>query len=226
MDTSEPTRFRSHTPDQPVSLEGDFTVPTPSKGADSFGYVNGHAIRGVEEEEDDVQEFTRCNACWGRCMPRCMCQWWYDMWPCCRPIGTRIPREDPMNPKTNLRLLFFTLLGIVVGLIGGFIVRTPPFSSYSCLPLARLLPYRRPIFAVFACIAPKRGSKEISLRLDFSPALSPLRLFHSSFSSLKPSLTPLFPPFSSLSRYRQVSYTCLSALRILWPSQAIYCCVH
>jgi len=133
MEQTEATRFRSHPPEQSVTLEGEFTPSPTSNGSRSFGYANEHSIRAVGDDLDDVQSYTRCNSCWGRCMPRWMCQWWYDMWPCCRPVGMRVPRDDPMNPKTNLRLLFLTLCGIVAGLIGGFIVRTMPYQLHLLL---------------------------------------------------------------------------------------------
>lgn len=94
------------------------------------GFQQEAASFAGESEDDIVQEYTRCNSCCGRCMPRCCCQWWFDLWPCCRPVGSRIPREDPMNPKTNIRLLFFTLCGIIAGLVGGFIVRFTPFPCF------------------------------------------------------------------------------------------------
>jgi hypothetical protein len=124
MDHTEPPRIRNHVTEPSIGLEGDINASShTSKDQFAFGYLNEVAIDGHGNELDDVQSYTRCNSCWGRCMPRWMCSWWYDMWPCCRPIGMRVPREDPSNPKTNIRLLFFTLCGIVAGLIGGFIVR-------------------------------------------------------------------------------------------------------
>lgn len=105
----------------PLADEHQLSVAAMNTG--SFGFRNDDALMDSVEDLDEIQPHTKCNSCWGRCMPRRCCQCWFDMWPCCRPVGMRVPREDPLNPKTNLRLLFFTLLGIVCGLIGGFVVR-------------------------------------------------------------------------------------------------------
>jgi hypothetical protein len=124
MDLSNGTRQRATDAEPVVALDFPEERPNPVNGTQGgFGYHIDEVTSESALEEDDIQGYTRCNACWGRCMPRRMCLWWYDMWPCCRPVGMRIPKDDPMNPKTNLRLLFFTLVGIVAGLIGGFIVR-------------------------------------------------------------------------------------------------------
>lgn len=122
MDHSQAPRQRNPGAEPSVALDGH--GPTDSNDTPShlsLVYVHEGPLGDFDDEIDNVQAYSRCNSCWGRCMPSWMCQWWYDLWPCCRPVGSRIPREDPQNPKTNIRLLFFTLCGIVAGLIGGFI---------------------------------------------------------------------------------------------------------
>lgn len=123
MDQSEGPRLRNVASEVPVALEQDNSTTIPSTNPTMFGYHNDEAVGPDGDDLDEVQPYTRCNACWGRCMPRRCCIAWFDMWPCCRPVGMRIPRDDPMNPRTNLRLLFLTMMGILLGLIGGFIVR-------------------------------------------------------------------------------------------------------
>lgn len=138
MDQSQTPRQRNPGSEPSNGLEDD-TLRTKNDSSDhvTLDYVGDGPLGGFEGELDGVQNYTRCNSCWGRCMPRWMCQWWYDLWPCCRPVGSRIPREDPLNPKTNIRLLFFTLCGIVAGLIGGFIVRVLIPYTHFCWEFAQ-----------------------------------------------------------------------------------------
>lgn len=123
MDHSEGPRLRNVPVETPVILDDDHAQNGTSTNPTTFGYHNDEAASANGDDIEDIQGYTRCNSCWGRCLPRRGCLSWYEMWPCCRPVGARIPRDDPLNPKTNLRLLFLTMLGIVLGLIGGFIVR-------------------------------------------------------------------------------------------------------
>lgn len=132
MEQTEGPRIRNGVSEPSVALSEDHPHVNPSSHSGPFGFHNDEAEMDDCGDLDEIQEHTRCNSCWGRCMPRKCCQCWFDMWPCCRPVGMRIPRDDPLNPKTNMRLLFFTLLGIACGLIGGFIVRTPALFPWNC----------------------------------------------------------------------------------------------